>query len=459
MSESKVPVALEEGAMLAQPVAQGPQGHPLFGHAADLSRNGLPYLQRCAREYGDLVPLRFFWKPILFVNHPDYIAQVLAVQQRNLTKDIAQRADRPLVGDGLFLSEGDFWLQQRRLMQPAFHRERLAAYGEAMVAATGRMLASWRDGETRDIYRAMSELTMAIVAESLFGADLRDEAAEIAAALENALTAMGARVRSIQVLLPDTLPTPTNRRLHRARERIDRLVYRLIADRRRGGDERGDLLSLLLGARDAEGAALSDRQLRDEVMTILVGGYETAADLLSWAWHLLAQHPAAAARLHAELAAILGGRTPTVADLPRLAYAGMIVSETLRLYPPAPALGREAIAPFSIDGYPVASGTDILVSQWVMHRDPRYFADPDSFLPERWGGDFAARLPRYAYFPFGGGPRRCIGHAFATMELTLVLATIAQQFRLEAVPGFPVVPEMIPTLRPKHGLRMVIHRR
>lgn len=437
----------------------GPKGYPVLGNALSLSREALRFLQRCARDYGDLVPLRFFWRRILFVNHPEYIGQVLATNQRHVVKDIFQRADRALIGNGLFLSEGDFWLRQRRLMQPAFHRDHIAAYGETMVASTERMLAAWQDGQTRDIYLDMSYLTMSIVAKTLFTTDVWTDAAKVSEALAVALECLNARVRSLEALLPDSLPTPTNLRMRRARRRIDDVVYRIIEERRATGEDRGDLLSLLLRTQDEDGTGMTDRQVRDEVMTMLVGGYETAADLLAWTWYLLSQHPEVEAKLLAELDAVLGGRVPTVTDLPHLPHTANIISETLRLYPPAPALGREAITDFKIDGYYVAKGTDIFVSQWVMHRDPRYFADPELFNPDRWATDLSSRLPRYAYFPFGGGPRQCIGNTFATMEATLVLATVAQRFRLALVPDHPVVAEEIPTLRPKYGLRMVIHRR
>jgi cytochrome P450 len=437
----------------------GPTGHPLLGNAVCLSGGTLRFLQQCAHDYGDLVPLRFFWKKVLFLNHPDYIEQVLVANQRNVVKDIAQRADRPLVGNGLFLSEGDFWLRQRRLMQPAFHRERINAYGQIMVASAERLSASWHEGESRNIYRDMSQLTMGIVARTLFGTDIWDEADTIARALAIALACLGKRVRSVQVLLPDSLPTPTNLRLRHARRQIDTVVDKLIAAHRDGSDDRGDLLSMLLLATSEDGTHMTDRQLRDEVVTILVGGYETAADLLSWAWYLLAQYPTVETKLHAELDGVLAGRSPTVLDLPQLPYTGMVISEVLRLYPPAPALGREATTDFEIAGYPVARGTDILMSQWVMHRDSRYFPDPETFNPDRWGDGLARRLPRYAYFPFGGGPRLCIGSTFATMEATLALATLAQQFRLELATDRPVVAEMLPTVRPKHGLWMVCHRR
>lgn len=436
----------------------GPKGLPILGNALDLSRETLRFLARCGREYGDLVSLRFLGKPILFVNHPALIEQVLTTRQRAIIKDVAQRTDHALIGRGLFLSEGETWRRQRRLMQPAFHRERIVAYGATMVAKTTRALDDWRADTARDIYDDMSRLTLEIVAQTMFDADLRPDAATIVAALARALDCLDRRVRGPQLFLPERLPTANNLRMRRARRAIDRIVYRIIRERRASGVERDDLLGLLLGGGD-DTPALTERQVRDEVMTILVGGYETAADLLAWTWYLLARHPAIEACFQAEIDGVLGGRPPQAADLTRLPYTGMIVSEVLRLYPPAPALGREVTEPFDLGGYRVARGTDVLISQWVAHRDPRYFAEPDRFWPERWADDLARRLPRYAYFPFGGGPRLCIGHAFATMEATLLLATIGQRFRLELPPGPPVAMAMIPTLRPQGGLRMICRAR
>lgn len=440
-------------------VARGPRGKPLVGNAVELSRGTLRFLEYCARVYGDLVPLRFLWKPILFVNNPDLIEQALIVNRHCLIKDVAQRSDRALIGDGLFLSEGATWRRQRRLMQPAFHRERINGYGATMVAYAERALAEWRAGDIRDSYNDMSRLTMGIVAQTLFSTDIWDESDTVARGLGAALEALSARVRSPQVLLPLGLPTPINRRLRRARRQIDAIVYRIIATRRASGVVGDDLLGMLLAARDETGAPLPNLQVRDEVMTILVGGYETAADLLTCAWALLARHPEAEDALVTELRQVLSGRAPTVADLPQLRYTGWIVAEALRLYPPAPALGREVVEPFDLAGYRVAKGTDLLVSQWVIHRDARYFADPDQFLPERWDDNLVGRLPRFAYFPFGGGPRICIGNNFALMEMTLILATVAQQYRLTLPDDRPIVMESLPTLRPKGGLSMRYQRR
>jgi cytochrome P450 len=441
---------------------RGPLGHPVLGNALSLSRGRFEFLRACAREYGDLVPLRFFRTPVLFVNRPDYIEQVLATNHRKVIKNLA-RVDYALVGDGVSLSEGADWLRERRLMQPSFHATRIAAYGDVMVGLAEWLTESWRDGEAREICSDMTELTVAIVARTLFGVDVRKDAVELSKAMAFALDCREQRLRrQLELLLPPGLPTPTKLRLDHARRRIDRIVYRMIEERRAAGDPPdavGDLLSVLLHARDEQGQGLTDRQIRNEVLTIFVGGSDTVVDLLAWIWYLLSQNPGVESKLLAELDATLGGRSPTDADLPRLPYATMIVSEALRLYPPAPALGREAIADFDIGDYHVRKGTHLLVSQWVMHRDPRYFADSDAFNPDRWADGLASRLPRYAYFPFGGGPRLCIGKSFATTEAILVLAAIAQRYRLELLPGHRVVAEAIPSLRPKFGLPMVVHRR
>jgi cytochrome P450 len=347
-------------------------------------------------------------------------------------------------------------------MQPSFHSMRLAAYGEVMVEFAEWLTASWQDGETREICSEMTQLTVAIVARTLFGIDVREDAAELARALAFALDCRNQRLRSLEMLLPSSLPAPTKLRLSQAQRRMDRAIYRIIEARRAAGSPTqadADLLSVLIHMRDEDGQGLTDRQVRNEIVAIFVGGSDTVVDLLAWIWYLLSQHPGVETKLLAELDATLGSRSPIVADLPRLQYASMIVAEALRLYPPAPAIGRKAIADFDIGDCRVRKGTHILVSQSVMQRDPRYFADPETFDPDRWADGLASRLPRYAYFPFGGGPRLCIGKSFATMEAILVLATIAQRFQLDLLPGHRVVAEEIPSLRPKFGLPMVVHPR
>jgi len=439
---------------------RGPKGHWLLGHMAAFRDDPLGLFTRSARDYGDFVPLRFGPARLILISNPDDIEYVLITNNRNFVKDVAVRAIRPIGGNGLFLSEGDFWLRQRRLMQPAFHRQRIASYAETMVAYTQRMLDSWQGGETRDVHHEMTHLTMTIVAKTLFDADVGNEAAELGATITRALECLSARLGSLWLLLPDTLPLPMNVRMRREVRRLDEVVYRIIDQRRASGEDRGDLLSMLLHTQDEDdGSRMTDLQVRDEAMTLFLAGHETTATTLAWAWYLLSQHPEAEARLVAEVQAALAGRAATVEDLQRLHYAEMVVTETLRLYPPVMALGREPIADCQIGGYPVRKGTSLIMSPWVLQRDPRYFEEPARFEPDRWADGLAQRLPRFAYFPFGGGPRLCIGSAFATMEATLVLATVAQRYRLRLAPGQIVVPAVTPTLRPKHGLKMVVEAR
>jgi cytochrome P450 len=417
----------------------------------------LGFLRDCALECGDLVPLRFFGKRILFVNHPDAIAQVLAAGPAQVTKGIVRRSDRLLLGEGITLREGAAWRSERRLIQPAFHRERQSAYGAAVVALAERLLACWRGGEVRDLAAEMGALTLTVIGQALLGLGAEDATA-LAGAFGAVVDGRAAHARSPSMLLPPQWPTPANLRLRRARRLVDRVIQRAI-DRRRGGAADGDdLLSLLLRARDAAGRPLPDGQVLDEVRTILVGGHETIANLLAWIWYLLAQHPEVEARLLAEVARA-GGAALDPGDLPRLPYAEAVIAETLRLYPPAPVLTRVAIADLVIGGYPVTAGTELVVSPWVQQRDPRYFAEPERFLPARWAGDLASRLPRYAYFPFGGGPRVCLGKSFATLQASLVVATILPQFHCALVSDRPVVADPIPTLHPRGGLPMQLERR
>jgi cytochrome P450 len=433
--------------------------HPLWGHWLTFTHDELAHVEQLA-AYGDWVPLRFPPLGAVLINHPSLVEELLVTRQKDFIKPLTIQRMRALVGQGLFTSEGKLWRRQRRLLQPTFHRQRINAYAHTMVELTVGTIAGWSDGEQRDIHREMMRLTFAIVGRTLFGADLSGDAAEVGAALTEALRALEKRVESIGILVPDAVPTPVNLRLRRATRILDRLVYRLIAERRASGSERGDLLSLLLGARDADdGAGMSDRQLRDEIMTLVLAGHETTALALTWAWYLLAHHPAAEARLHAELDEVLGEREPSVDDLPRLSYTNRVIAESLRLYPPAWMIERGAVRATELGGHRLRANTTVLLSPWVIHRDPRWYQRPLAFEPERWADDAARRLPRFAYLPFGGGPRQCIGNTFALTEAALLLASIARQFRLELPDHEPVEPEPTITLRPAGGLRMRIRRR
>ena len=438
---------------------RGPRGRGLMGNLADFSRDQLGFYVDGAR-YGDLVPVRLGPRRAMLVYHPDAIEEVLVTRSRDFVKSPGVQLLRPLLGQGLLLSEHDFWLRQRRLVQPAFHRQRVAAYGEIMTAYAERRLADWKDGDVRDIHDEMMSLTQAIVAKTLFDAEVSDEAHQVGTASHVLMQDFSARLGSLLQLLPSWLPTPANLRARRAIQQLDRLVYRIIAARRRSGEDRGDLLSMLLRAQDADdGTVMTDRQVRDEVMTLFMAGHETTAVALSWTWYLLAQHPEVDARLAEELASVLGSRASAVTDLPRLRYTEMVVTEAMRLYPPAYAMGRMTRVPTDVAGQHLAAGVVVILPTWVVQRDPRWFAEPEAFRPERWEDEQTRRNPRYAYFPFGGGPRQCIGNGFAMMEACLLLAAIAQRFRLTLEPGQRVTPTPYVTLRPEPGIRMRLARR
>ena len=422
-----------------------------------LNDNPLEYFTKIAREYGDIAGLRVLNFRSIFINHPDLIEEVLVTNARKYSKGRVLRANRHVFGEGLLTSEGDFWLRQRRLAQPAFHRARIASYAATMVEYTQRMLNGWRGGEERDAHQEMMRLTLQIVGKTMFDADVERDAQHVGKSLE-LLLEIGANFRRT-IFVPHWLPTPTNLRVKREVAQIEKILYRIIGERRASGRDTGDLLSMLLSAQDEDGSRMTDRQLRDEAITLFLAGHETTASTLSWTWWLLTQNPAVEAKLHAELDAVLGDRVPSLDDLPRLAYAGHVITESLRLYPAAWGMARLAVEDHEIAGYPVTKGMGVAMAQWVVHRDPRWYDAPEEFRPERWEDDLWKRLPRFAYFPFGGGPRQCIGNAFALMEATLILATIARKFRLRLVANHPVAPLASITLRPRHGVRVTLESR
>jgi len=422
-----------------------------------LNNNPLEYFTSIAHEYGDIAGLRILNFKTIFINHPDLIEEVLVNNARLYTKGRVLRANRHVFGEGLLTSEGDFWLRQRRLTQPAFHRARIASYSATMVEYAQRMMDGWRSGEERDAHREMLRLTLQIVGKTLFDADVEGDAQDVGKSLE-LLLEIGANFRRT-IFVPHWLPTPANLRVKREVAQIERIIYRIIVERRASGRDAGDLLSMLLAAQDEDGSRMTDKQLRDETITLFLAGHETTASTLSWTWWLLARNPAVEAKLHEELDAVLGDRPPTLDDLPKLVYAGHVITESLRLYPAAWGLARLAVEDHEIAGYAVTKGMGVTMAQWVVHRDPRWYDAPEEFRPERWENDLLKRLPRFAYFPFGGGPRQCIGNMFALMEATLILATIARKFRLRLVADHPVVPLASITLRPRHGVRVTLEAR
>jgi cytochrome P450 len=410
------------------------------------------------REHGDLVYFRLPGYEVFLLHRPQDIETVLLTQRTNFIKHtFFWRHVTAIFGSGLLTSEGEFWLQQRRLAAPAFHPERIAAYGEVFAAFTDRLAGTFRDGEVRDVHRDMMRVTMEIVSKTLFDVEVEEEVDEIGRSFDRIIREIAKRFRR-PVRIPDAIPIPGNVRYRRGVALLDRIVGRILAERRARPGDRGDLLSMLLAARDDEGRPMSDKQLRDELITLFLAGHETTAIALSWAFFLLARNPAAEERLLREIDEVVGDRVPGAADLPRLRYADAVVKEAMRLYPPAYVIGREALADCVIGGFPVPARATIYFSPWVLHRDPRWFDEPESFRPERWLDGSAARLPKYVYIPFGGGPRICIGERFAMMEAALVLATILRRFRLEMAGPDPAPFPSI-TLRPEGGVPMRVVRR
>jgi cytochrome P450 len=440
--------------------AKFPAGPPnrlfsmLFGA---MQQDPLEYFTVLTRQYGDVWGMRIGNFRSLFINHPDLIEDVLVNKARLYHKGRILQANKYLFGEGLLTAEGDFWLRQRRLAQPAFHRERIAAYAATMADYTEQMLATWRSGEERDVHQEMMNLALRIVGKTLFDADVTRDAREVGETLDMLLKIASNFGRT--VLVPLWLPTPGNLRAKAGVRRIEKIIYRIIAERRAGGKDTGDLLSTLLQMQDEDGTRMNDRQLRDETITLFLAGHETTASTLSWTWWLLAQNPAVEKRFHEELHGVLGGRRPTMDDLPRLTYLGHVLTESLRLYPPAWGMARLAEQEHEIAGYPVLPGYGVAMAQWVVHRDARWFDAPLEFRPERWENGLAKQLPRFAYFPFGGGPRQCIGNTFALMEASVVLATVGQKYRFEPVPGHEVKAMASITMRPKNGIRVRLEKR
>jgi len=410
------------------------------------------------RRYGDVVPLRFGPNRVFMLNHPDDIEDVLVRRNHLFRKGYLARGLEPMIGNGLLISEGEFWKRQRRLEQPAFHRTRIAEYGRSMVAEVAPLTEGWGRGEERDLHAEMLDLTLEVVTRTLFGTDLRDRVPEVRDALGTVLTTLNHRLSTLLFMVPTSVPVPAHLRLRSAMRKLDRVVYGIIEDRRRSGERQADLLGMLLDAEDEDGSRMTDRQLRDEIMTLMVAGHETTALSLSWSLHLLAGDPEAEAALHRELDRVLGARPAGVDDLPNLVYADAVVKEALRLYPPGWVIFREALEDLDIRGHAVRRGWTVALPQWAVHRNERFHPQAERFRPERWL-DESEQRHRYAYFPFGGGPRLCIGQHFAMLESTLLLATIAQRYRFEPVPGFVPEPDPAITLRPRTGIRLTVHAR
>lgn len=442
----------------------GPKSRGIVGNFPMGAKDPLGVFTQWAREYGDIFHYRFLHHHIYFVNHPDLIKEVLVTQAPNFVKGLAVRGNRRIFGKGLVSNEGASWALQRKLIQPAFHRTRIESYAKTMAAYTQRLLEGWRDGQQCNVHDEMMRLTLEIVAMSLFSVEITSDQDRFARAFNN-LMAYGTGPR---LLLPEVLrrvPTQANRNYQRAIHEMDAIVYALVRQRQRNQALRGsptppqDLLQTLLEARYEDGAHMPLEQLRDEVMTLLLAGHETTAVSLSWTWLLLSQHPEVEQKLWHELDTVLRGRTPTIDDLPRLPYTECIVKESMRLYPPVWGLTRTTVCACEIGGYTVPAGCTVIMSQWVIHRDPRFYDEPERFLPDRWADERLKSAPRFTYFPFGGGPRICIGSSFAVVEAALVLAAIAQKFQVRVDTSRPIEPSPTITLRPKDGIQAALIRR
>jgi cytochrome P450 len=438
----------------------GPRSKKPGDQLVPMSRDPLGYMVKIAAEYPDMAYFRLGNQRTFLMTNPEYIHDVLVANDWNFLKGRGLKRAKKILGNGLLTAEGNFHRRQRRLSQPAFHKQRIAAYAATMSEFAARTRDNWKAGEKRDIAQDMMHLTLAIVAKTLFDADVDNEAREIGQALGEVLEIFST-FSSPLTEITDKLPLPKNIRAQKGKERLDETIYRIIAEHRKTNEDRGDLLSMLLMAQDEEegSGGMSDDQLRDEVMTLFLAGHETTANALTWTWYLLSQNPDVESKLHAEIDTVLGGRLPTFEDVPNLKYTEMIMTEAMRLYPPVWVMGRRSISGIKIGGYYIPPKSIILLSQYAIHHDKRFYPEPEKFNPERWTSEQAKSLPKMAYFPFGGGPRLCIGEQFAWMEGILLIATIAQKWKLRLVPGHKVELQPLITLRPKHGMKMTLEPR
>jgi cytochrome P450 len=412
-----------------------------------------------AQRHGDIFYFKVGRDNIFFLCHPDYIRELLVAQHDKFRKgDGVMMLDR-MLGRGLITSEGELHKKQRRLVQPAFHRQRITGYATAMVEAAQQKARTWQDGATVDMAQEMMNLTLVIVGKTLFNTDVENEATTVRDAMMTAMEAFRKLALSPLGGLVERLPLPINARLKQAREQLDTVIYRIIDEHRRQGTDQGDLLSMLLTAQDEEGKQMSDQQLRDEVMTLFLAGHETTAHALAWTCYLLAQHPDVYEQFLREVDSVLAGRLPGVDDIAQLRYTQQVLSESMRICPPVWSIDRRAIQDTTIGNVRIPKGARVILSQYVVHHDPRFYPDPDKFDPQRWTPEAQATRPKFAYFPFGGGPRLCIGEAFAWTESVLLLATLSQYWRMSLVPGQQVQFQPAVTLRPKHGIKMTLHQR
>ena len=411
----------------------------------------IEFFMELTRKYGEIASFRLGPRRIFLISDPKLIEQVLVTDARHYIKHFGARAYKPSLGNGLVTSEGETWLRQRRLSQPAFLKQRVLAYAPLMAEITTQSLDRWQPGSTVDIHLEFSEITSAIALKTLFNLDDPGDRDRFTTTLREVFDQISNRFH-LMIALPRWIPSPANRRLNRGVKELFGVVDGFIAKGRARTEPGEDLLSRLLMAQDVDGSKMPDDLLRDEMMTLYLAGHETTALTLTWSWYLISQHPEVEAKLVAEWNRVLGGRCPTPDDLPQLPYTDSVITEAMRLYPPVYLIGREATQDLELGGYRVKKGYTIFMSQWVNHRDPRYFPEPEAFRPERWDEGLAKKIPKYAYYPFGGGQRVCIGNTFALMEAAIILAAVGQRFRFTVDPDARIVPKPQITLTPAHGI-------
>ncbi|WP_321473281.1 cytochrome P450 [uncultured Paludibaculum sp.] len=432
---------------------------PFLGMLPDFRRDPVGFLQRMAEEQGDVARFPLGPQNVVLLRHPDDIRNVLVTYNQRFVKSRMLQRTRILLGDGLLTSEEPFHTRQRKLVQPAFYRDRLVRYAATMAEKAAAAGDRWHDGQTADLDQEMMRLTLAIVTATLFSTNVEQETAEIGAAMSSILNMFNLLMLPFSEWLIRFPVLHSARRFREARAKLDSVIYRIIHEHRRSQTDQGDLLSMLMDSRDDAGNGMNDKELRDEALTLFIAGHETTAMALNWTWYLLAQNPDAERRFHEELDTVLGGRLPGYDDFPKLPVTESIFAESMRLYPPAWGIGRRAIAAHTVRGVEYPSGTIFAVSPWVTHRSPELWPNPERFDPDRFRPEARAAQPKFAYFPFGGGPRVCIGERFAWLEGVLVLAAIGQRWRFELDPSHKVEPLPLITLRPKDGIKVTIRRR
>jgi cytochrome P450 len=437
---------------------QAPPAHWLLGHLPDMKRDLLGFFGRCERDFGAVVPLRLYTERFFLVNDPRWIQKILVTDDANFVKPTGLQMVKPLLGDGLVSSEGEYWRSQRALIQPSFHKRMVDGYAGAVAQCIDPLLEKWDASSTRDVYEDMSEVTLDIVARALFGADISPARPAVIDALRSVQDFFNSWRRHY-LPLPIWLPLPACRKLRRAVDKLDAAVHGIIDARRACPQQGNDLLSRLLEASRGDDSEKSRRMLRDELVVMILAGHETSAAALSWALVELARHPRVMAKVRDEIDGALAGRTPTAEDLPQLPYLGQVVKEVLRLYPSLYNIGRVAKEAYEIEGHTVRPGQNVIMCQWSVQRSRRHYDDPDAFVPERWETDRARNLPKFAYFPFGGGPRNCIGAQFSLLEMKMILASAIRRYDFAIEPGASIVADPALSLRPLLSAPMTIRRR